>query len=110
MSERSLLIKQLPCIACELEEVDQPNKTEEHHLNFDGKSGQERRGDDYSIPLCQWHHRAVRRNAFTNDAMTYLYGPSLALDSPQFRLAYKTDDHLLELTNGNLARLLPATA
>jgi len=40
-----------------------------------------------------------------NDAMTHEYGPSLALDSKQFRFAYGSDDSLLQLTNIKLERL-----
>jgi hypothetical protein len=48
MSSRSVLIRALPCIACTIESCVQPNPTEEHHLNFDGKAGQKRRGEEYS--------------------------------------------------------------
>jgi hypothetical protein len=100
----------LRCLPCEIEDVDQPFKTTEHHLNFDGKAGQVRRGDDYSIPCCEWHHLAKRLPGWSNDDMTHKYGPAIPLDSRQFRLAYGSDDELLATTNYNLARLLPATA
>jgi|SRR6478609_8898949 len=110
MSERSLLVKQLPCLACELEDVHQPNETEEHHLNLGGNAGQLRRGDEYSVALCKWHHRAIRKPRMNNDGMTAIFGPSLALDSRQFRDCYGSDDQLLARTNAKLQQLLPVTA
>jgi hypothetical protein len=109
MSARSLQVKRLPCVACEIEEVAQPLPTEEHHLNGGGQAGQKRRGDDFSIPLCKWHHQARRPLGMSTDAMTHLYGPSLK-DSRQFRLAYGSDDALLARTNFKLETLEPATA
>lgn len=106
MSAHSLLVKQLPCICCEIEDVSQPNPTEAHHLNEGGHAGQRRRGDEYQIPLCQWHHRGVRPVGMTRDAMSHLYGPSLALDSKQYHFAYGSDDELLAMTNAKLARLM----
>lgn len=108
MTERSLLVKQLECLPCSIENVPQPFPTEAHHLNMFGLAGQKRRGDAYQIPCCGWHHRALRLPRMTNDGMTAIYGPSLALDSKQFRFAYGTDDQLLALTNTKLAHLVPA--
>lgn len=110
MSIRSGFVRMLPCLPCEIEQVQQPLPTTEHHLNSDGNAGQKRRGDDYSIPACQWHHQAYRLPGMSNDQMTHKYGPSLALDSRQFRSVYGSDDQLLALTNFKLARLEPAIA
>lgn len=52
MSERSALVRQLPCVACSIYATGQHSRTEVHHLNLDGHAGQVRRGDDFSIPLC----------------------------------------------------------
>src|SRR5688572_10509069 len=103
MRERTMAIKSLPCIACRLYGVHfQPYPTEEHHLNLGGKAGQKRRGDDYSIPLCSWHHRAVMKPSIDSKAMSALYGPSLAKQSRLFRQTFGTDDQLLALTNEKL--------
>ncbi len=66
-----------------------------HHLNGGGHHGQKRRGDEYTIPLCQWHHRGQ------GPAKVYaeLYGPSWAKGSKPFRAVYGTDDELLALAN-----------
>ena len=97
---RNLRVKQLPCIACQLYGVhNQPYQTEAHHLNLGGKAGQKRRGDDYSIPLCSWHHVGKIKPSIDSRAMAALYGPSLAKQSKLFRQTFGTDDQLLEMTN-----------
>lgn len=110
MSARSLLVRQLECIACSIEGVAQPFPTESHHLNAGGHAGQKRRGDEFQIPLDAWHHRGQLLPGMGLDAMTHKYGPSLATDSRQFRFSYGTDDQLLALTNRKLAQLVPETA
>jgi hypothetical protein len=100
---RNLRVKQLPCIACELLGVhNQPNETETHHLNLGGNAGQKRRGDDYSIPLCKWHHRGISLRHVDARVMAALYGPSLAKQSKAFRARLGSDDELLALTNERL--------
>ena len=103
MSKRSELVRALPCIACAISVCPQPNATEEHHLNLAGKAGQKRRGDEYSIPLCGWHHRGESPH-FTTLARLH-YGPSLALHSKEFRKVYGCDDELLTKTNALLGVL-----
>lgn len=102
MSARSALILALPCLACEMEQVPQPNRTQEHHLNLGGKAGQKRRGNAYSVPLCAWHHVAHAPNGMTKARATFLYGPSLAGHSKLFRSLYGSDDSLLAKTNAQL--------
>lgn len=99
MSARSRLIHLMPCIACTIENCSQPNRTEEHHLNLDGKAGQPRRGDEYSIPLCSWHHRGETVHKLNQGQMRVCCGPSLAVESKEFRRIYGSDDVLLGLTN-----------
>ncbi len=105
MSAHSLLVKQLPCIACEIEGVEQPSPTEAHHQNLGGLAGQKRLGDDHQVPLCAWHHRGEPPRNTNKSEATYYFGPSLALDSKQFRFCYGQDYQLLELTNERLKRL-----
>jgi hypothetical protein len=76
------------CLACRKEGLANPN-TQVHHLNVGGKAGQKRRGHDFTIPLCPWHHQG---HGFGP-------GPSLAKQSKAFRAAYGTDDELLAWTN-----------
>ena len=103
MSARSLRVKSLPCLACRLYGVyKQPYPTQEHHLNLGGMAGQKRRGDDYSIPLCEWHHVGRKHTDIDLEAMTALYGPSLARQSKKFREVFGKDDDLLKLTDEQL--------
>jgi hypothetical protein len=80
------------CVACRKEGF--PNfHYEVHHLNVGGKAGQKRRGHDFTIPLCEWHHRGI------GPCDEDIYGPSLAKQSKAFRARYGTDDDLLAYTN-----------
>lgn len=110
MSARSMDVKRLCCLACEIEDLPQPSPTEAHHQNAGGHAGQKRLGDEYQVPLCGWHHRGVRPVGMSSDAMTHIYGPSLALDSKQFRFAYGDDTAQRAATNHKLAQLEPEVA
>jgi hypothetical protein len=90
----------MPCVACqELGVHAQPLPTEAHHLNAGGRAGQKRRGPEFSVPLCGWHHRGVPLGKVPANLMAAVYGPSLARQSKAFRARFGDDDHLLELTN-----------
>ena len=68
-----------------------------HHLNLDGKAGQKRRGDEFTIPLCPWHHQ--RNSGFCKISyMRENFGPSLK-ESKAFRAKFGTDDELLAKVN-----------
>lgn len=101
--DRLKAVREMPCIACQMYGVrNQPNKTEAHHLNLGGMAGQKRRGDDYSIPLCQWHHQGRKRQAIDMAAMVATFGPSFKLQSKKFREVFGTDDELLARVNDKL--------
>ena len=51
---RYLRIHEIGCLACRRRGWVRPCQV--HHLNLDGKAGQKRRGDPYTIGLCPWHH------------------------------------------------------
>lgn len=68
-----------------------------HHLTVGGKHGQKRRGHDFTIGLCPWHHVGVDGNA-KND------GPSYALSPRAFRHEYGQDDVLLARQNEAIER------
>lgn len=110
MSAHSLQVKRLRCLACEIEGVNQPSPTESHHQNAGGHAGQKRVGDHAQVPLCSWHHRGVRPVGMACEVMTHLYGPSLALNSRQFRFSYGSDAEQLAATQFKLARLEPEVA
>jgi hypothetical protein len=84
--------------------------TQEHHLNLGGNAGQKRRGDEFSIPLGPWHHVGEPPRGMTKADAAIKFGPSLALQSRQFRAAYGSDDELLAVTNAKLAALEPEVA
>jgi hypothetical protein len=107
---RNELVRSLPCIACQLEGCEQLMPTEAHHLNLGGLAGQKRRGDEFTIPLCTWHHRSVPPEGMKAGDAAYYMGPSLAQNSKLFRLTYRTDDELLELTNQRLGLSKQRTA
>lgn len=103
---RNLQVKQLRCLACVIEGIEpQCGPTESHHLNLDGKAGQKRLGDEYTVALGTWHHRGEPPRGMTASEATYHYGPSLARSSRLFRQTYGDDRALLERTNALLERL-----
>ena len=105
MTSRSLLIKQLPCIACTLSKVKQVSATESHHQNKFGLAGKERLGDHAQVPLCQYHHRNVIPLGQSGKLMRSIFGPSLAGEPKAFRSVFGEDQDLLELTNKQLAAM-----
>lgn len=92
----------LGCIACFLRTLGF-RYPEIHHLNLDGKAGQKRRGHQYTIPLCGWHHVGKVDFGRSSLGMAEKYGPSLAKQSKRFREIFGTDDVLLERVNKMLA-------
>jgi hypothetical protein len=92
------------CIACRIEgdkrgERRHNAQTQVHHLNKFGRAGQKRRGDDFTIPLCCWHHVSLPPDGKDSKWATENMGPSLAKQSKAFRERYGTDDDLLAYTN-----------
>lgn len=92
-------VSRIRCVAC-WGGVGVCGKTEVHHLLSGGK----RRGHMYSVPLGIWHHRGIPLSGSNTSQMTWLYGPSLRLQSKAFRKQYGTDDELLARVNALLAR------
>lgn len=110
-NERYRALRRIGCIACIIEGNGVwCGPPEVHHLNSFGHAGMKRRGDEFTICLGSWHHRGVRPVGMRREVMTHLYGPSLALDSKQFRFAYGDDDSLLAITRHRLAQLAPEVA
>lgn len=110
-NERYRALRRIGCIACIIEGNGVwCGPPEVHHLNSFGHAGMKRRGDEFTICLGSWHHRGVAPRGMTRDVMTHLYGPSLALDSKQFRFSYGRDDDLWATTQSKLARLEPEVA
>jgi hypothetical protein len=72
-----------------------------HHQNLGAHAGQKRLGDEFTIPLCTWHHRGIPRLMNSKDARKIL-GPSLARESKAFRRRFGSDRKLLRITNSQL--------
>lgn len=70
-----------------------------HHQNLGGKAGQERLGDEFTVPLCPWHHQSQPMYGLTSERMRGLYGPSLKLHSRAFRLQFGRDEAMLAKVN-----------
>lgn len=99
-------VKMGPCMAClvlvgrgQIDRHKADGPCDYHHL----KSGNIRRGHDFGIGLCGWHHRALPDWAHTPPDMREAYGPSLMDGSRRFRETFGSDDELLALQNRWLA-------
>jgi hypothetical protein len=75
-----------------------------HHLNFDGKAGQARRGDEYTIGLCPYHHVGEPIYGMSVEQCRDVLGPSLKLHSRAFRDEFGSDDDLLARQNELIER------
>jgi hypothetical protein len=94
-------LKEMGCAACFREGI-QDVPAEIHHLNGGGHAGQKRRGDEFTVPLCIWHHRGVLSQ---NVMWAQPPGPSLARHSREFRQRYGRDDALLARVNRRIAKM-----
>jgi Recombination enhancement, RecA-dependent nuclease len=91
---RILELQQYGCLACRQLGYIQP--ADLHHLLSGGK----RRGDQVTVPLCEFHHRGVWNTRFTSLKLAHtLCGPSLALEPKAFRERFGTDEKLLAEAN-----------
>lgn len=76
------LLQQIGCIACSIEGAGYA-APDCHHI----VEGNKRLGDEYTLPLCPWHHRGV---------LPSKPGPSLAKSKREFVARYGTERELLE--------------
>lgn len=81
-----------------------------HHQNKGGYAGQERIGDEATVPLCRWHHRGVLKPGFTVERMAAVYGHSLQRASKKFRAFYGLDADLLARVNERIEPILRRAA
>lgn len=96
-------IYQIGCIACRLR--GWVNQCQVHHLNLGGHAGQVRRGDEFTIGLCPWHHVGEPIRGLTAHVCRMLYGPSLKVESRRFREEFGDDDTLLARVDARIAVL-----
>lgn len=91
-------IKASGCIVCALRGLNRVYP-EIHHL----LSGGRRRGHDFTIGLCPWHHRAVPFGDWMNHARCRAdLGPSLAEGSKTFHAEHGSDEYLLAAQNARI--------
>lgn len=99
--ERLDWIHTLKCICCEMLGEEQPLPTEAHHVvlqSYRKHSG----GDQATIPLCGFHHRAEPAKWSTGKAqMLLIFGPSLKWQGGKgaFEQRWGTEASLLAKTN-----------
>jgi hypothetical protein len=90
-------LHRIGCIACKLSL--RSSQAQIHHLNEGGHAGQKRRGADFTIPLCPWHHQGIPPDPMTVKQAEAYYGPSLAYAPRAFREKYGSDNKLLGQVN-----------
>ncbi len=93
------LLKEIGCLPCSL--WGYFSWAEVHHL----LSGNVRRGHQYTVPLCPWHHQGKVDAGGSIRRMATLLGPSLALESKRFHEIFGSDGELLEKTNARITKL-----
>lgn len=89
-AERMAAIKSGPCVCCHMRGQGSV-WPDVHHL----LSGNRRRGHQFTIGLCAWHHRGFVAAPYSRQWMTERLGPSLAHGSKPFRAEFGSDDELL---------------
>lgn len=86
-------IREIGCLACRKRQ--RYSVPDVHHLNLGGKAGQKRRGDEFTIGLCPYHHRGNSLPGMDGAQSRNWLGPSLAKESRAFRQEFGSDDELL---------------
>lgn len=96
---RFAAINEIGCLACNLMKKGRV-EAEIHHLTVGGKHGQKRRGHDFTIGLCSWHHRGDWMQFGMGPGIVEVqYGPSYARTPRAFREEFGDDDELLDYQN-----------
>lgn len=99
LDRRDFAIRDIGCIACLLFGAGRV-PCEKHHLNGGDQPGRKRRGERYTVGLCQWHHVGrcwcagfpVERDCPTCKATR---GPSWRHHKREFIERFGTGDDLL---------------
>ena len=100
---RYTAIREIGCIACRLFGVPGIVPPQIHHLNFGDKHGGERRGDEFTIGLCPWHHVGQPHAGMLKAQSQTYSGPSWELRPSAFREQFGTGDELLAIQNALIA-------
>lgn len=97
------VMREIGCIACRMYGFGYV-AGEIHHLTSGGHHGQKRRGHDYTVCLCSWHHRGVQ------DGYGHARGPSYAHSPKAFRATFGDDDALLAKQNELIEKHIATTS
>lgn len=89
----------LGCIACRKRHGIARYPVDLHHQI----SGSRRRGHDFVVPLCKWHHVGHTEGGLKAAQMMAYHGPSFGLTPKMFRLHFGRDDELLAEVNALIA-------
>ncbi len=93
---RYAALKSMPCAACRKLYTWYCGPTEIHHLT----SGGRRLGNEFTIPLGRWHHRAQLPPEVKNTSEAVeRFGPSLETSKRDFEARFGTEEQLLAETN-----------
>lgn len=91
--ERFAQLHTLGCIVCLRRHT--PRYCDVHHL----VEGSRRLGHQFTIGLCEWHHRGVPIHDGGAKATEEIFGPSLARSKREFVRAFGSERRLLRFTN-----------
>ncbi len=92
--DRMAAIKASGCILCLLA-AGKTKAPDVHHLT----SGSRRRGHQYTLGWCPYHHRGLIPDEHTKQSMSGLVGPSYAWGRRGFAEFFGSDDLLLKIQN-----------
>lgn len=90
--ERQDKIRAIGCIACWMNGTASGGAAEIHHQTRSGRQ----LGQDKTVCLCAWHHRATVKDGYTGSKMTAEFGPSLQRGSKPFFAKYGDNATQLE--------------
>lgn len=92
---RIMRMTDMGCIVCW--QIGIPNVPAEiHHLNLDNHAGQKRLGDEFTVPLCPWHHQGHVDSSMMYVNMLETFGPHRKMRLYKFLWP---DDAMLIKTN-----------
>lgn len=102
-ARRYLHLQAIGCLACR-QDGRPGTPADMHHV----LSGGRRQGDQATVPLCPWHHRAVPPAGLRPSQAAGLLGPSYAASRREFTLRYGSQEHLLAEADRLLAEAVCA--
>jgi hypothetical protein len=102
-------IHDMPCMICQMLSIDQPSRTEAHHL-VDKGTRKHSGGHMATLPLCGWHHRSdvlgCGRYADppTMANVESAIGPSIQGNKKLFIVKFGTERQLLAIIDKRLEK------